>query len=166
MDEMSASLRKSGLDPSILEERAHALAKLAGEKRKRRDEDEDAEMDVDGEEGEEGAEWMDVDGEEEATPNKRIRTESGAVTAAGRRAPKSNRQFAGMRDTEVSFGSPERVPYEFLTGVCLCSKQRRPRSSATSTREGAICMRRLARPIVIFVPRWCVSFFLIMLTMR
>ena len=57
----------------------------------------------DAEEGEEGGEdeWMDVDEEEDGTPKKRTKTNSGAVVFAGR-GPRSNRQLAGLRDSEVS----------------------------------------------------------------
>ncbi|KAI0697285.1 GTP binding protein 4 [Cytidiella melzeri] len=100
LSELSSELTKAGLDPSRIQERAEMLAKVAGAKRKRQDGgEEDIEMDVDGEDGE-GAEWMDVDGEDEdATPSKRAKANSGgAVVAKHRRAPKTNRQFAGMRD--------------------------------------------------------------------
>ena len=65
-----------------------------------------AEMDVDGEGDGEVAEtdWMDVDGEEDGAPNKRLKTESGAVAARGKRAPRSDRRLAGMRDNAVSIG--------------------------------------------------------------
>jgi len=39
---------------------------------------------------------MDVDGEDK--PNKRVKSNSGGVVAIDRRGPRTNRQFAGMRD--------------------------------------------------------------------
>jgi nucleolar GTP-binding protein len=59
-------------------------------------------MDVDvhgGADGEDAEQWMDVDGEEQSPP-KRTKTNSGAIVAAGRQ-PRTNRQFAGMRDEVV-----------------------------------------------------------------
>jgi len=56
--------------------------------------------DEDGE-GEEGGDWMDVDGEGDdgRSPPKRRKSNTGtAVTAAGKHAPRTNRQTAGMRD--------------------------------------------------------------------
>ncbi|CAL1705994.1 unnamed protein product [Somion occarium] len=94
LNELTSGMTKAGLDPSRIQERADALAKVAGEKRKRQREEE-AEMDID-EEGGEG-DWMDVDGED-ASPNKRVKSNSGAVVAKNARLPKSNRQFAGFRD--------------------------------------------------------------------
>ncbi|KAK7692118.1 hypothetical protein QCA50_003737 [Cerrena zonata] len=94
LHELTSGLTKAGLDPSRIQERADALAKVAGEKRKRQREEEDAEMDIDEEAGE--GDWMDVD--EGGSPNKRVKDNSGAVVAKGAREPKSNRQFAGMRD--------------------------------------------------------------------
>lgn len=98
-------MTRAGLDPSRIEERAAMLAKLQGQapahKRKRGDDDDDVEMegadsDADGADAEG---WMDVDGEE--APKKRIKGNSGAVTAVDRRAPKTDRRFAGMRNEEV-----------------------------------------------------------------
>ncbi|THG92975.1 hypothetical protein EW145_g8516 [Phellinidium pouzarii] len=54
-------------------------------------------MDVD---DEAEAEWMDVDGED-GTPQKRMKTNSGAVVAArNKREPRSSRHLVGMRDAE------------------------------------------------------------------
>lgn len=104
LSELSASLTKAGLDPSRIEERAQLIAKARGLEGKRK---RDEEMDIDegGEDGEDGAgeggDWMDVDGEEddERSPPKRRRSNTGtAVAAAGKHAPRTNRQMAGMRD--------------------------------------------------------------------
>lgn len=57
----------------------------------------DAEASNEDDEGE----WMDVDGEEPPT-SKRAKGNSGAVIAKNSRAPRTNRQLAGMRDDEVS----------------------------------------------------------------
>ncbi|KAI0318857.1 GTP binding protein 4 [Amylostereum chailletii] len=94
LTDLTTDLTKAGLDPSRVQERAVMIAKVRGAKRKRA---EDEGMDVDGDEIE--GEWMDVDGED-ATPNKRAKTNEGAVMAKGKHEPKTNRQVAGMRDEE------------------------------------------------------------------
>ncbi|KAJ7034969.1 P-loop containing nucleoside triphosphate hydrolase protein [Mycena alexandri] len=87
LSQMTAQLTKAGLDPSRIVERA---AVLSG--KRKRDDDEDVDM----EGGAADAEgWMDVDGEEDGTPAKRLKTNSGAVT---KREPRANRALAGMRD--------------------------------------------------------------------
>lgn len=101
LSELTTELKKAGYDPSSIEARAGIIAKAQGAKRKRAEADMDVDMedgDGDASEGEEG-DWMDVDGEEQ-TPNKRVKVNSGAVIAKHPRAPKSNRQFAGMRDQQ------------------------------------------------------------------
>lgn len=101
LSELSSELKKAGYDPSSIEARAGIIAKAQGAKRKRAEADMDIDMedgDSDAGEGEEG-DWMDVDGEEQ-TPKKRVKGNSGAVIAKHPRAPKSNRQFAGMRDQQ------------------------------------------------------------------
>ncbi|KIP06114.1 hypothetical protein PHLGIDRAFT_128469 [Phlebiopsis gigantea 11061_1 CR5-6] len=96
LSELTKELTKAGLNPSRIQERAEILAKAQGAKRKR-EREEDAEMDVDGPGAEDGdGEWMDVD--EDATPAKRAKANSGAAVTKGRREPATNRQFAGMRD--------------------------------------------------------------------
>jgi nucleolar GTP-binding protein len=64
-------------------------------------EDGDGDVDMDNsDEGEDGAEgWMDVDGEDESSPHKKMKTNTGGVI--NKRGPKSNRQFAGLRDEGV-----------------------------------------------------------------
>lgn len=98
LNELTSQMTKAGLNPSRIQDRANALAQVAGEKRKRQREEEEAQMDVDEEAGE--GDWMDVD-DEGASPNKRVKGNSGAVVAKDVREPKSNRQFAGMRDQAV-----------------------------------------------------------------
>ncbi|KIJ05519.1 hypothetical protein PAXINDRAFT_93375, partial [Paxillus involutus ATCC 200175] len=100
LSELSKGLKKAGYDPSSIEARAEMLAKIQGAKRKRADAEMDVDMDEggEGEEGEEG-DWMDVDGEETPT-SKRAKSNSGAVVAKNPRAPRSNRQLAGMRDDQ------------------------------------------------------------------
>jgi len=108
LTEMSEELTKAGLDPSIIEKRAHALARIEIDrqqlaKRKRGEveeedtEEEDTEMDYEDDENWEDEGEMDVD-EDENVPRKRTRTESGAVAVTDRRAPRSNRNLAGLRD--------------------------------------------------------------------
>ena len=92
-------MTKAGLDPSRIQERAEMLAKVQGAKRKRDadDGDKDVEMDDDGASGSDKG--MDVD-DDESAPTKRVKTNSGGVI--NKRAPRSNRQMAGMRDEGVS----------------------------------------------------------------
>lgn len=101
LSELTTELKKAGYDPSSIEARAGIIAKAQGAKRKRAEADMDVDMedgDGDASEGEEG-DWMDVDGGEQ-TPNKRVKGNSGTVISKHPRAPKSNRQFAGMRDQQ------------------------------------------------------------------
>ncbi|KAG2154480.1 P-loop containing nucleoside triphosphate hydrolase protein [Suillus bovinus] len=101
LSELTTELKKAGYDPSNIEARAGIIAKAQGAKRKRAEADMDVDMedgDGDASEGEEG-DWMDVDGEEQ-TPKKRAKGNSGTVLAKHPRAPKSNRQLAGMRDQQ------------------------------------------------------------------
>ncbi|KAH7928919.1 P-loop containing nucleoside triphosphate hydrolase protein [Leucogyrophana mollusca] len=98
LSELTTEFKKAGYDPSSIQQRAEMLAKVQGAKRKRADADMDVDMDEDGGDGEEG-DWMDVDGEEQ-TPNKRFKGNSGAVIAKNPRAPRTNRQLAGMRTEE------------------------------------------------------------------
>jgi nucleolar GTP-binding protein len=101
LSELTRDLTAAGLDPSRIEERAILLAKARGAKRKR-NEDDDMEVDEEMENNESGEDGMEVD-DEETTPHKRAKTNSGAVVAKNRRAPRSNRQLAGMRDDAVRF---------------------------------------------------------------
>ena len=96
LNELTTGLTNAGLDPSRIRERAEKLQD-AERKRKR-----DVQMDVDMDEGVEGGEdeWMDVDGDD-GTPNKRVKGNSGAVVPVNSKAPRTNRQMAGMRDDTV-----------------------------------------------------------------
>lgn len=115
LTELTGSMTKAGLDPSRIQERAEALAKLRAEQRKRKRDDDDDEMDVELGDGAGEAvdeEWMDVDEDEEGTSRKRARGNADQVVAkTGKREPRSNRQLAGMRDSSV--GSPL-----FITVIC------------------------------------------------
>ena len=98
ISELARDLTAAGHDPSRIEERAALLAKARGAKRKRAD-DEDEGMDVDGASTGSDAEMdVDVDDEEPTSAKKRAKTNSGAVVA--KRAPRANRQAAGLRDEE------------------------------------------------------------------
>ena len=116
LTDLTTDLTKAGIDPSRVQERAVMIAKVraAGRKRKR---DEDG-MDVDGDgdgDDEDRDNWvsegdgedetmMDVDGdegEEDGTRHKRGKANSGEVIAHRKRAPRTNRQLAGMRDEAV-----------------------------------------------------------------
>ncbi|KAG6902508.1 hypothetical protein C0995_015700 [Termitomyces sp. Mi166 len=97
LSELTTELTKAGLDPSRIQERAAMLAKIQGAKRKR-DADEDVDMEDDDDmEGSGDDAQMDVDGEEQA-PKKKAKGNSGAVMTVNRRAPKSDRRLAGLRD--------------------------------------------------------------------
>ncbi|XP_006455345.1 hypothetical protein AGABI2DRAFT_75410 [Agaricus bisporus var. bisporus H97] len=97
LTELTTELTKAGLDPSRIQERAERIAKLqaAERKRKRDEDDEDDGMEVDDGEEDWEDEGMDVDGEERPS-KKKAKTTSGAVIT--KRAPRSDRTFAGMRD--------------------------------------------------------------------
>jgi nucleolar GTP-binding protein len=91
-EEMSEKITKAGFDPSKIQAKAKMLQAAVNEKRKRkREEEEDVDM-----AGPEGDDWMDVDGEDSPSASKRVKTPSGSVAA--KRAPRTNRQLAGMRD--------------------------------------------------------------------
>jgi len=119
LSDLTADLTEAGIDPSRVQERAVMIAKVraAGRKRKR-DGDEDG-MDVDGDgddhgdhgdgddddwasEGGDDTSMMDVDAEEGTRRDKRAKANSGAMIAR-KRAPRSNRQLAGLRDEAVRF---------------------------------------------------------------
>jgi nucleolar GTP-binding protein len=102
-------MTKAGLDPSRIQERAEMLAKVQGAKRKRTADDEDEDVEMDDEDEDEDGDGsgsdkvMDVDDDDdESSPAKRVKTNSGGVI--NKRAPRSNRQAAGMRDEGVSCG--------------------------------------------------------------
>jgi len=157
LTELTTELTKAGLDPSRIQERAAILAKLQGEKRKR-EREEDVEMDdgVD-EDGDEGLDWMDVDGEEAPPLKKRVKGNSGAVVATDRRGPKTDRRVAGMRDQAVcrfvfcvvEDGMNKVLGFVFSKRVVLSS-------FAILGKDLAICWRRLEREIVISRQKWFV----------
>ena len=107
LTDLTTDLTKAGIDPSRVQERAVMIAKMrAAERKRKRDEDEEG-MDVD--DGDDAASQderqgetmeVDVDGEDDGTPRKRSKANSGGVIARTR-APRSNRQLAGMRDEAV-----------------------------------------------------------------
>ena len=109
--DLTTDLTKAGLDPSRIQERATMIAKVRGAaaRKRARDEDDDG-MVVDGDNDDEAAsEWveenadtMEIDDDEADTPRKRGKANSGAVIVR-KRAPHSNRQFAGLRDEAVRF---------------------------------------------------------------
>lgn len=158
ISELSSGLTKAGYDPSRIEERAALLAKVAGAKRKRarEEEEEEAQMDVD-EEGAE-ADWMDVDGEDQLTPNKRAKANSGAVVAKGKREPRSDRRLAGMRDSAVRISGYLLGDTVLTVLMAACSKQQKLSSCGTLARGDRICSRRLASRIVQSKSRWYVIY--------
>lgn len=105
LSELSASLKKAGLDPSKIEQRATLIAKARGMESKRK-RDEVMDVDEEGVNGEgEGGDWMDVDDEDDRrSPQKRRKNNTGtAVISAGKHAPRTNRETAGLRDqTQVA----------------------------------------------------------------
>jgi len=128
LTDLTTDLTKAGIDPSRVQERAVMIAKVraAGHKRKR-DEDgmdiDDDEHDEDGDnwasEGEVGDEtMMDVDGDEgdeDGARHKRGKANSGTVIAPLRkRAPRSNRQLAGLRDEAVRPSACHTSPFSLL----------------------------------------------------
>ncbi|KAI6165980.1 P-loop containing nucleoside triphosphate hydrolase protein [Pisolithus thermaeus] len=101
LSELTTSLKKAGYDPSSLQQRAEMLAKMQTAKRKRSEAETDAGMEVDNDgvsENDKEGDWMDVD--DEVTPNKRAKGNSGVAIAKHPRAPQSNRQLAGLRDEQ------------------------------------------------------------------
>lgn len=155
-------MTKAGLDPSRIEERAALVAKVHGAKRKRaREEDGDGDVDMDDDadaggnaDGGDDA-WMDVD--EEETPNKRKKGNSGGVVAVNRKLPRSDRRLAGMRDEGVRLFLFH-VRLRFLMRL-FCSFSKRPEqlSFVTLANDRAICWRRLVRVIVSLKPKWSVG---------
>ncbi|VDB84898.1 unnamed protein product [Peniophora sp. CBMAI 1063] len=103
ISELARDLTRAGHDPSRIEERAAVLAKARGAKRKRSPSSDDR-MDVDGAEFALDADAdMDVDQDGEPTSaTKRSKTNSGRAlsTSTTKRAPKTDRQAAGLRDEE------------------------------------------------------------------
>ena len=104
-----------------------------------------------GDEGDDGAEaeWMDVDGDD-MTPQKRVKANSGAVVAKGKREPRSNRQLAGLRDDAVSC---------ILLKVYQCtdphpSKLQRLSNCGTWANVNGTCSRRLAKVIGLSRSKW------------
>jgi len=119
-------MTKAGLDPSRIQERAQMLAKIQGAKRKRdAGDDEDVEMDDDDDDDDSGsANGMDLDDDESAPgPTKRVKTNSGGVI--NKRAPRSNRQTAGMRDEG-----------QFIRTTKLRNLGQRPRNRLAKAGEG------------------------------
>jgi len=129
LTDLTTDLTKAGIDPSRVQERAVVIAKVrAAERKRKRDEDENG-MDVDdadvddfasGGEEEDGS-MMDMDGdgeEQEGTPQKRSRANSGAVIAR-KRAPRSNRQLAGLRDEAVCRRQTNFTPQQFFLSPFL-----------------------------------------------
>lgn len=149
LSELSTGLKKAGYDPSSIEARAGMLAKVQAAKRKRAETDMDVDMDMDdAEEADEGGEgeWMDVDGEEPPT-GKRAKGNSGAVIAKNSRAPRTNRQLAGMRDDQVNkfFLYPDII----VLIRSVPSKHPRQSSYVTWVNANVTCMPKLGRVIVL-----------------
>lgn len=158
LSELTTELTKAGLDPSRIQERAEMLAKLQGTDRKRkRDEDGDGDVDMDGdEEGSDGADgegWMDVDGEE--APKKRAKTTSGAVAVIDRRAAKSDRRFAGMRDEGVRVLI---LRWSDVLSNGIHSKRAVPSNYVTWANGLVICWPRQVKVIVSSKQKWYVLF--------
>lgn len=100
-DGYSAAIAKAGFDPSKVQAKAKMLQAAISEQRKRkRDEEEDVDMEA----GDDAEDGMDVDGG--ASHSKRSKGASGAVI--NRRAPRTNRQLAGMK-TEVQASKADQL---------------------------------------------------------
>ncbi len=156
LTELTADLTKAGLDPSRIQERAIVVAKMRGATRKRKRDDNEDGMDVDNDEAtsdftdvqeEDGgkADTMEIDGEDrneedDDTPRKRGKANSGAVIA-GNRVPHSNRQLAGLRDEAV----------RLKVQICITifdppySKLPRPYGYEISASVDATCLQKRAR---------------------
>ena len=110
LDDMARDLRKAGIDPSKLEERAQMLALARGVQLKnrtvnKRKRDGDTGMEDDGEENSDvgsGPKWVDViddDMEVDGGSNKKKKNMAGlAIPMNGKRVPTKNRATLGMRD--------------------------------------------------------------------
>jgi nucleolar GTP-binding protein len=146
LSELSGALTQAGLDPSRIEARAEILAKARAVqgKRKRAADGSDDEMDVD---GEDAPALMDVDGD---APVKRAKANSGAALA---RAPRTNRQLAGLKDGAVRVCTGE---WRGCTNGAS-SKRTRRRGCATSASATGTGRRRRARATARSRQKWCVS---------
>ena len=126
LSELTTEMTKAGLDPSRIQERAEMLAKVQGAKRKR-NEDEDVEMgegEGEGDDEDDDASGLDKgmdvdDDDDESSPTKRVKTNSGGII--NKRAPRSNRQAAGMRDEGVSFFSNAAIFFLFFRKLFFLS---------------------------------------------
>ncbi|KAF8633800.1 hypothetical protein AX15_001242 [Amanita polypyramis BW_CC] len=103
LSELSEGMKKAGLDPTSIEQRAILLVRqLEQQQLSKRKREEDTDMDYDSvgdnEDWEGEGDEMDVD--EEDSPRKKKRTESGAVAVTRKRMPNNNRQLAGLRDED------------------------------------------------------------------
>lgn len=149
-------MTKAGLDPSRIQERAEMVAKVQGAKRKRNaddDDDEDVEMGEDNDDDDDGLDkGMDVDDgdDDESSPAKRVKTNSGGVI--NKRAPRSNRQTAGMRDEGVSWfpGCLFTKTQFFLSFSNLLVRP----SFAILVNVLAICLQKQEKEIVLSEPKW------------
>ena len=172
MKELTTELTKVGLDTSRIEERAAAIAKMRGAKRKRHDQDGDGDrdMDVDGDgdgDGDRDGEdaWMDVDDEgKKNKSNKRVKGNTGRVIGVNRRAARTNRQLAGMRDAAVRFflrrlACSLLIYFVFLSFPPLffgCFSKHQKRSSYVISRSVlATGLPRLAKVIAQSELKWC-----------
>lgn len=100
LSDLSTELAKAGYDPSRIQARAELIAKVQGLKRKRAEE---SRMDVDEDiDSDDDVDRMDVDGEE-MPMQKRTKSEKTDAVVLHSRAPRKNRQLAGLRDDQVRF---------------------------------------------------------------
>ena len=145
----------AGLDPSRIKARAEILAKAQGAERKRKRDEAESAMEVDAEgEGGEG-DWMDVDGnDEEGTPKKRRKSDSGAVSVKRKRVPASNRQLSGMRDSAVRSMPPSSLLR--LISDSSNSKFRKLLSCEICLRGSAIAWQKQERATVPSKQKWSV----------
>lgn len=148
-------MTKAGLDPSRIQERAEMLAKVQGAKRKR-NADEDVEMDEDDEDDDASHggsdEGMDVDDDDESSPAKRVKTNSGGVI--NKRAPRSNRHMAGMRDEGVIASFTFFLLRKLILLLFLFSNSPVQPSFAILVNVLAICLRKQEKEIVLSEPKW------------
>jgi hypothetical protein len=148
-------MTNAGLDPSRIQERAEMLAKVQGAKRKRNadDDEDDVEMDDDDDDDGSGSDkGMNVDDDDdESSPTKRVKTNSGSII--NKRAPRSNRQMAGMRDEGVS--APLHLLLRKLIHLLFPFSNSLVRPNfAILVNVLAICLRKQEKEIVLSEPKW------------
>ncbi|KAI0256242.1 GTP binding protein 4 [Lactifluus subvellereus] len=173
LTDLTTDLTKAGIDPSRIQERAVMIAKMrAAERKRKRDEDEEG-MDVDDDDDDDDdaasqeerqGETMDVDvdgGEDDGTPRKRGKANSGAVIARTR-APRSNRQLAGLRDEAVRSTTTTHSWWMLMALIFWAlhhSKRPRQCGYGILVSGGVTCSQKQVRATARSELKWCACFF-------